>query len=943
MGNRVRRFGFVLAGVVCAGTASAADYTVKSIADLQSRIDRAVAGDTIVVDDGVYTTRAAISVMRSGTAKGPITVRAHTTGGVEIAGTHGFALRAPAAYVVIEGFRFTHASGQTSIEYGATHVRFSRNVFECAGPGAYLTIAGDDAEVDGNEFRNKKTLGNMIDVRGQGSQVAQRVWIHHNYFHDFANAGGNGAETIRFGLSGLSMSKGLGVVEHNLFVRCTGENELISNKSCANTYRYNTFLDSPGAQLTIRHGNECLVYGNNLRNTAGIRIFGDRHRVFSNYLEGNSIGINIGNGDGEVADGAALTSHDRPDGCVIASNTLVDNARPYFMGGRNKGLGATRTVFANNVLLGGGEAAVLEGPYTGGVWSGNILWKTAGAGAMPAGTYEVVDPRLEAGPNGVFRPQPGSPAIDAARGDYGVTVDMDGQPRTAPQDKGADEVSSEKPIAGILTPDTVAQAPSPAPGPAADAQAVRGEHATIGNAEPSRRMPHTSHPDAQWFGDADFGLFIHWGLSSVRAMNISWPMIPGRPLAEKRIESAEERERIVRESDYNLNGKPPAITPLEYWQMAKDFNPQGYDPDRWIKAAREAGFTYAVLTTKHHEGFALWPSAFGDFSTKTYMGGRDLLKPFVDACRKYGLKVGFYFSGPDWYFDRDYNDFLYGRARQRNPEFRPLGPDLKPRTTDPEPEALRKHQREYAATVKGQVEELLTRYGKIDLLWFDGRPRVPDAEKVIPIERIRELQPGIVVNPRLHGTGDYVTFERRLPATRPDVDWAEFCNTWTSSWSHQEIPFRSNAFVLGQLAQSRAWGINYLLGVGPMASGEMTPGVYENMSVVRDWMKANGRSILGARPLPAGETASVPATSHGAERFLFAIPRFKGDGAYPEDQLPPPDETLTLSGLRAKPTSVSLLGTGRAIAFRYADGVVTVPLAAAARSTLVDVVRIELQ
>jgi hypothetical protein len=310
--------------------------------------------------------------------------------------------------------------------------------------------------VDRNELRNKKSVGNMIDVRGAGSQVAQRVRIHHNYFHDFSSPGPgtNGAETIRFGLSGLSMSKGLGIIEHNLFVRCIGENELISIKSGSNTIRYNTLVDSPGAQLTLRHGNENLVYGNCLRGTDGIRIFGDRHRVFSNYLEGNSGAIQIGNGGAEVADGAALVSHDRPDDNVITFNTLVDNKRNYFMTARANGLGALRTVFANNIVQGGGPAASLDGPYSGGVWQGNVLWETDGAGAMPAGAYDVVNPLLEAhAANRVFRPQPRSPVIDSAQDDYGVEVDMDGQPRTGRRDKGADEVSRAPAAAALLTPD----------------------------------------------------------------------------------------------------------------------------------------------------------------------------------------------------------------------------------------------------------------------------------------------------------------------------------------------------------------------------------------------------------------------------------------------------------------------------------------------------------
>jgi alpha-L-fucosidase len=230
-------------------------------------------------------------------------------------------------------------------------------------------------------------------------------------------------------------------------------------------------------------------------------------------------------------------------------------------------------------------------------------------------------------------------------------------------------------------------------------------------------------------------------------MNISWPMIPGRALAKERITDPAERERIIREQDWNLNGKKPEITPNQYWSMAKDFNPTKYDPDLWLKAAKEAGFTYAVLTTRHHEGFALWPSAYGNFDTKNFMGGRDLLKDYIAACRRNGLKVGFYYSPPDWNFDRDYMSFLYGGARKLNPEFPSLDADLKPRTTEHSRDEIAKHQAEYAALVNGQVEELLTRYGKIDLLWFDGKPAAGN-QKIISPERIRELQPGIVINPR---------------------------------------------------------------------------------------------------------------------------------------------------------------------------------------------------
>ncbi len=452
---------------------------------------------------------------------------------------------------------------------------------------------------------------------------------------------------------------------------------------------------------------------------------------------------------------------------------------------------------------------------------------------------------------------------------------------------------------------------------------------------------HTLHPDAQWFPDAALGLFLHWDEASVKGINIGWSDIPGRRIAaHKEKFSTEEVRRIVSESDYNLEGKPWPVTPNQYWALAKDFKPDQYDPDKWLKAAKAAGFEYAVLTTKHHNGFALWPSRYGDFNTTNYIGGRDLVKEFVEACRRSGLKVGLYFSGPDWHFDRDYNNFLY--HGNEHPELPALDADLKPRTIGHSTEEIATHQRAYAEMVRGQIEELLTRYGKIDVLWFDGKPGVPHPEQVITAERIRELQPGIVINPRLHGHGDYVTYERNIPATVTKASgWAEFCNTWTNNWSYVPQPFRSNGYVLAQLARSRSLGINYLLGVGPMPNGDLEPAAYDNMARVATWMKVNGAAIKQAKPLPQGESAPVPATAAGSTRYLFALPKFNGDSPYDKDMLPPVGETLTLSGV-APPASVTLLGDGSALKYAFTDGMLTVELPASKRTKLVDVVRVEL-
>ena len=408
-------------------------------------------GDRIIVVDGSYLTTAPITVNQAGTAAQPIIIEAQSISGVEISGTHGFSLDSPAAYILIRGFKFTHPAGGNTIHSGAAHCRFTRNIFECSGAGNFLLVAGHDTEIDHNEFLHKGTDGNMIDVRGSGGQIARRVWIHHNYFHDFFPSGSGDAETIRFGLSGLSMSTGEGRIEYNLFVNCRGENELISNKSSGNTYRYNTFLNSAGAQLTLRHGNDCLVYGNYFRGTDGLRVFGDRHLIFSNYFEGNTQGVQMGNGGGEVAEGAALTSHDRPDDGVVAFNTFLNNNTHYRMAGRTHGLGAVRITVANNIFQGGGTIADLNGPYTGS-WLGNICWNTGSAGDMPSSGYQIRNPLLSADANGIVRLQAASPLIDAAAGSFPfVTVDMDGQPRDANPDIGADEFSDAPVVARILT------------------------------------------------------------------------------------------------------------------------------------------------------------------------------------------------------------------------------------------------------------------------------------------------------------------------------------------------------------------------------------------------------------------------------------------------------------------------------------------------------------
>src|SRR5688572_4171141 len=384
--------------------------TVSSIAELQHAINESKPGDIILLKKGVYTSASDILINKTGTKDKPITIEAEQAGDVTITGRGGFNLISPASYIVIRGFRFTHEASKARCSPGSSFCRWTQNIFETPGTGDYLTIAGSDHEVDFNTFQNKDSLGKFIAIKGVGSQVAQRLWIHHNYFKKHKNQGNrNGAEALQFGLSGFSLSSSNSIVEYNLFEDCAGENELISVKASRVTLRYNTLRNCP-AQFTLRHGNFNQVYGNYFINTPGLRIFGDDHIVHSNHFENCRIAINIGNGGAEVADGAPLTSHDRPDRVLIAFNTLVNNKTNIVQSPRNNGLGSTYITIVNNIVQGGGPATSIVGPSLLHSWEGNIIFNTNGAGDMPAGSYIMTDPKLIKDLNGVYHLQKSSPA-----------------------------------------------------------------------------------------------------------------------------------------------------------------------------------------------------------------------------------------------------------------------------------------------------------------------------------------------------------------------------------------------------------------------------------------------------------------------------------------------------------------------------------------------------
>ena len=350
---------------------------------------------------------------------------------------------------------------------------------------------------------------------------------------------------------------------------------------------------------------------------------------------------------------------------------------------------------------------------------------------------------------------------------------------------------------------------------------VSEQHSIIGNvSNQEMKFERTTHPGAQWYyNPVQLGLFIHYGISAVHGdLDISWGMM----------DNPERRAKG--------NG---ILTPREYWALAEKFNPDKYNPEDWLSAAKDAGFTYAVFTTRHHDGFSLWPSEVSDFSTKNYMGGRDLVREYVDACRKVGLKVGFYYSPPDWRFDQEYRSFMNGSRTEKYPD-RP-NKDIDHQPIGDLPEMPVEHYDRYIAYMNAQVRELLTNYGQIDLLWFDGS--VNDISKAITIEEIRSMQPQIVVNDRLwgFGIGDYNSkFECHLPTEDPGMPW-ETCQIWHvgGGWSYvrNADKYRKLEITMNQYETCKKWGGNLLLNIAPRADGSVPEAYYTSVKEFGNWLK----------------------------------------------------------------------------------------------------------
>jgi alpha-L-fucosidase len=309
----------------------------------------------------------------------------------------------------------------------------------------------------------------------------------------------------------------------------------------------------------------------------------------------------------------------------------------------------------------------------------------------------------------------------------------------------------------------------------------------------------------QWFEDARLGIFIHWGIYAVDGIDESW-------------------------SFYN-----EYISYDNYLKQLNGFTASRYDPDKWAEWIKESGARYAVLTSKHHDGVALWNSRLSDLNVvKKTPAGRDLIAPFVKALRKRGLKAGLYFSQLDWSHP-DYPHHTRSIIRYQN---------------DPQRwDRFMKFQ-------QGQLEEIATLY-KPDLIWFDGDwDYTADQWKAAEQrDKIFAWLPNVILNSRLNGYGDYATPEQGLPVHRPQARWWELCMTMNDSWGyqHNDHNYKTPNQIIRIFADCIAMGGNLLLDIGPKADGTIPDEQVFILKQLGRWTQKHSESIFGTRPgIPDG-------------------------------------------------------------------------------------------
>ncbi len=414
--------------------------------------------------------------------------------------------------------------------------------------------------------------------------------------------------------------------------------------------------------------------------------------------------------------------------------------------------------------------------------------------------------------------------------------------------------------------------------------------------------PVPTRGDTGWFVRDRFGMFIHWGLYAAAA----------------RHEWVQNREEIDEET---------------YRKYFEHFDPDLYDPKAWARAAREAGMKYFVVTTKHHEGFCLWDSKYTDWKAPNTPCGRDLLRPLVEAFRSEGLKVGFYYSVIDWHHP-DFPIDVFHPLRNR-----------------PDAAELNKGRdvRKYAEYMRNQVRELLTDFGRIDVLWFDfsyptseykGLPGKghKDWESEALLQLVRELQPHVIVDNRLDlpdENADIHTPEQFQPREWVRVDgkpvvW-EACQTFSGSWGYHrdETSWKSAEQLVQMLINTVATGGNLLMNVGPTARGTFDSRALDALGVYGEWMRLHARSIYGCTQSPHSAPPDCRLTQRGDRLYLHLF-------AWPFEQ-------LHLDGFAGKIAYAQLLNDASEVRFSETDSTVTLRLPVRKPDVVVPVVELFLR
>ena len=459
---------------------------VATAKELMTAVADAKAGDLIEAADGDYDNSKVIRIeKRKGSSQSPILIRAANRGRARIIGNGGFQI-VGCAYVVVEGFSLFHKDVEMACQMiGSNHCRFTRNHVQIKEIVAserldrrlhWAAISGDNSHhnrIDHNLFEKKHNSGVMVCTGGSnvetGNMSTQYDRIDRNHFRDFHHGMGNGYETIRLGSSAYSHSSSFTVVENNLFERCNGEGEIVSVKTCENTIRHNTFRECRG-MLTLRNCHRCLVEGNfffndgTQDNSAGIRFFGDGHVIINNYLQDlNKSAIMIRTGDierrtdnrakYEERDGDARNygAYQRPENALIAFNTIVNCSVAFEVGEKGEraekySLPARNITIANNLVI-SNRARINsdKGMWDNFTFEGNLFYSSHADGEigweLPEGGYTLANPELIQR-DGFMQLTPKSAAVNAAVGRYAdVEQDIQGHPRGADKDIGADELS----------------------------------------------------------------------------------------------------------------------------------------------------------------------------------------------------------------------------------------------------------------------------------------------------------------------------------------------------------------------------------------------------------------------------------------------------------------------------------------------------------------------